>query len=216
MMKRVRVLLIDDHDMVRLGLSIMLEACEEIELVGETGSPSEVFSLYQQTQPDVVLMDLHLPETNGIQLTRQLKQLDPDARVIALTNYSDSHLVQEALTAGVTSYLLKNVKIDMLRKTILCTAQGQSILSEEVSQVLVKMFLQPKPDHYALSLREMEILSMVVQGLSNAQIAQRLVLGETTVKKHMGNILHKLGLHSRAEAAVWAVRNGWVTLAKRG
>lgn len=207
----VRVIVVDDHDMVRFGLRVMLETSRDIEVVGETGHGSEVVALYQQTLPDVVLMDLQMPEINGIQLTRQLKLIDSQVRVIALTIYSESHLVQEALTAGVTSYLLKNIKIEELRKAIFCAAQGKPILSEEVSQVLVKAFLQPKPANYALSLREMEILSMVVQGLSNAQIAQKLVLSETTIKKHMGNILKKMGLSSRAEAAIWAVRNNWVS-----
>lgn len=211
MMRPIRIIIVDDHDLVRLGLRTMLETCEEIELVGETGIPSEVVHLYQQTQPDVVLMDLQLPKIDGIQVTRQLKELDPHVRVIVLTNHSESDLVQEALTAGVSSYLLKNIRLNELRKTILDTVQGKSILSEEVSQVLVKTFLQPKPANYSLSSREMEILALVVQGLNNAHIAQKLVLSEGTIKKHMSSILKKLGLNSRAEAAIWAVRNGWIS-----
>jgi NarL family two-component system response regulator LiaR len=204
--KPIRVLIVDDHALVRSGLRFFLLAFDDLELVGEATSGEEALELCTQVQPDVVLMDLVMPGMNGASATHTICQRWPQTRVIALTNFQDAELVRGALQAGATGYLLKNVSAEELASAIRAAHAGQPTLAPEATQALIETVTQlPTPD-YDLTPREWEVLGLMVEGLSNAEIAERLVVGLSTVKFHVSNILSKLVVTSRAEAMALALQ----------
>lgn len=204
---RTRVMIVDDHAMVRSGLSAFLSAADDFELVGEAESGSQALRLCADVQPDVVLMDLVMPGMDGVATTRAIRERFPSVRVIALTSFPEDRLVQEVLEAGALSYLLKNVGVDELARAIRAARVGQPTLAPEAAQVLIQRAIQPKPRGYDLSPREREVLALMVQGLNNPDIAERLVVGRSTVKFHVSSILGKLGVQSRTEAVALAVQH---------
>ncbi len=204
--KPIRVLIVDDHALVRSGLRFFLLAFDDLELVGEATSGEEALELCTQVQPDVVLMDLVMPEMNGASATRTICQRWPQTRVIALTNFQDAELVRGALQAGATGYLLKNVSAEELASAIRAAHAGQPTLAPEATQALIETVTHPPTPDYDLTPRESEVLGLMVEGLSNAEIAERLVIGLSTVKFHVSNILSKLGVTSRAEAMALALQ----------
>jgi two-component system, NarL family, response regulator LiaR len=203
--KRIRVLIVDDHAVVRSGLATFLQAFEDFELVGEAGDGIEALRLCAQAVPDVVLMDLLMPEMDGIAATRAIRERHPDAQVIALTSFRDQDRVRAALDAGALGYLLKNVSADDLARAIRSARAGRPTLAPEATLALIDATRRPPAPGHDLTPREREVLALMVQGLNNAEIAKRLVVNRSTAKFHVSNILTKLGVDSRTEAVAFAL-----------
>lgn len=203
---RIRVLIADDHAMVRSGLSAFLMASDDLELVGEASNGAEAVRACAQVRPDVVLMDLVMPGMDGPTAIREIHQAQPDVQIIALTSFPEEDLVERALASGAISYLLKNVGADDLADAIRRAKDGRSTLAPEAAQALVQRARQPT-QAYELTQREREVLALMVQGLSNPEIAQRLIVGRSTAKFHVSSVLTKLGVSSRTEAVALALQN---------
>jgi len=208
----IRVMLVDDHNVVRSGLATFLRAYEDLELVGEAKNGLDAFNLCHKRKPDVILMDLMMPEMDGIAATRAILADFPDIKIIAMTSFEEEQLVQGVLAAGAISYLIKNVSSDDLARAIRDAASGRSTLSPEAARVLVQATRPTKQPVFDLTEREREVLNLVVQGNSNQQIADALVISLATVKAHISNILSKLQVSSRAEAIAYAIKHKIVTL----
>jgi NarL family two-component system response regulator LiaR len=204
-------MIVDDHAVVRSGLAAFLLAFDDLELVGEADSGEEAVRLCAQVQPDVVLMDLVMPKMDGATATRAIRERCPEVQVIALTSFKEEELVQGVLQAGAISYLLKNVSADELVGAIRAAHAGRSTLAPEAAQALIHAATHsPSPGH-DLTPREREVLALMVEGLNNPEIAQRLVVSQSTVKFHVSSILSKLNATSRTEAVALAVQHHLVT-----
>ena len=208
----IRVMLVDDHNVVRSGLATFLRAYEDLELVGEARNGQEAVDLCHRNKPDVILMDLMMPEMDGIAATRAILDDYPEIKIIAMTSFEEEKLVQGVLAAGAISYLLKNVTSDELAAAIRAASLGRSTLSPEAARVLVQATRPTKQPSYDLTEREMEVLNLVVQGHSNQQIADGMVISVATVKAHISSILSKLQVSSRAEASAYAIKHKIVSL----
>src|SRR5438309_1421093 len=206
----IRVLIVDDHGVVREGLRAYLELEPDIEVVGEARDGQEGVRRAQELQPDVVLMELVMPNMDGVDATSRIKEQQPDTHVIVLTSFLDDERVVPAIKAGATSYLMKDVAAPDLARAIRGARAGQAQLHPEVAKRLMQQVTAPrKPDAGAqLTEREREVLRLLAEGRSNKEIARALVVSERTVKGHVSNILGKLGLQDRTQAALFAVRNG--------
>lgn len=204
--KSIRVLIVDDHAVVRGGLSKFLQVHKDIELVGEAENGAEAVRLTSQLQPDVVLMDLKMPEMDGVHATREIRARHPSVRVIVLTSFAEDNMVQGALQAGATGYLLKNVSGAELANAIRAAHAGRITLSSEATEALVHAAARPITPADDLTEREREVLALMVDGLSNQEIADRLFLSLGTVKFHAGNIYSKLGVDSRVAAVTLAIQ----------
>ena len=204
---RIRVMVVDDHTMVRRGLATFLKVFDDLELTGEAASGQEAIHLSEKLHPDVVLMDMLMPDMDGAAATRIIRKQTPSVQVIALTSFKEEILVQSALQAGAIGYLLKDVSADELVQAIRAAHAGRSTLSPEAAQALVYAASQPPAPGLDLTDREREVLVLLVEGLNNTQIAARLTVSPSTVKSHVSNILSKLGVASRTEAVSLALRN---------
>ena len=207
----IRVLLVDDHSVVREGLRMFLGRDPELEVVGEAADGEEAVQLAQQLKPDVVLMDLLMPVMDGIAATTVIRKELPDTEVVALTSVLESDAVVGAVQAGAIGYLLKNTQAAELRRSIKAAAAGQVQLSPQASAYLLRKVQAPTRLE-SLTEREMEVLRLLVQGQSNKEIARHLHVVEDTVKTHIRHILAKLGVQSRTQAVLSAMRLGLVSL----
>lgn len=207
----IRVLLVDDHAVVRSGLSAFLMSFDDLELVGEAANGAEALRLCAQTQPDVVLMDLVMPIMDGVAATRAIREQHPHIQVIVLTSFPEEDLVQGALRAGALSYLLKNISATELVAAIRAAHAGRPTLAPEATQALIHAASRPAVPGDDLTEREREVLALMVEGLHNQEIAERLVVSRSTIKSHVSNILSKLGVSSRAEAISLALRHRLVS-----
>jgi NarL family two-component system response regulator LiaR len=207
----IRVMIVDDHTMVRRGLAAMLKVKPDLKLVGEASNGQEALRVCEDVQPDVILMDLLMPRMDGPTAIRALRRHWPGVRVIALTSFQEKDLVQKALRAGAISYLLKNVSIDDLAQAIRAALMGQSTLAPEATQALIQAASQGPPPGDDLTPREREVLELLVEGLTNPEIAQRLMVSASTARAHVSSILSKLGVSNRAEAVARAFRLKLVT-----
>ena len=208
----IKVMLVDDHNVVRSGLATFLKAYDDLQLVGEAKNGREAVHLCREKRPDVILMDLMMPEMDGIAATRAILAGCPEIKIIAMTSFEEEELVQGVLAAGAISYLLKNVTSDELAAAIRAAALGRSTLSPEAAKVLVQATRSPKQPWLELTEREREVLNLVVQGQSNQQIADGMVISVATVKAHISSILSKLQVSSRAEAIAYAIKHKIVSL----
>jgi two-component system, NarL family, response regulator LiaR len=208
-METINVLLVDDHRMVRQGLRDFLELQDDIAVVGEAASGEEGVKLVRQLLPDVVLMDLVLPGIDGVEATRQLKKASPSTQVIVLTSFTDDEKVFPAIKAGAISYLLKDIQPDELARAIRAAQRGEAVLHPEVASKLMHEFTTPRAQDAVteqLTEREHDVLREIARGKSNKEIADTLIISEKTVKTHVSNILSKLHLADRTQAAIYALR----------
>ncbi|HEU5231037.1 MAG TPA: response regulator transcription factor [Ktedonobacteraceae bacterium] len=212
--KKIRILLADDHTILRAGLKMMLNAQPDMEIVGEAQDGRQSIAEAQRLQPDVVLMDITMPDINGIEATKQIKKLLPDTRVLVLTMHEHDEYVFQALRAGASGYMLKEAAATDLITALRVIQSGQFYLSPTAQSVMVGDYLQrvrageEKDSYSSLTEREREILKLVAEGYTNNQIAERLVISPKTVDTHRTHIMDKLNLHSRAELVKYAMRRG--------
>jgi NarL family two-component system response regulator LiaR len=214
--KPIRVMIVDDHSMVRRGLATILRVKPDLELVGEAGNGKEALQICKEARPDVILMDLVMPEMSGAEATHLIRDQCPNIQVIALTSFQEKELVREALQAGAISYLLKNVSADDLAAAIREAHAGRSTLAPEAIQALIQADLttgiavQDPVKSFGLTPREQEVLELMVDGLNNPEIAEELVVSRSTAKAHVSNILAKLGVSNRAEAIALALQSNLI------
>jgi NarL family two-component system response regulator LiaR len=208
----IRVMVVDEHGMVRKGIIAYLKNNPALQIIGEAQNGREAVELCERLQPDVILMDLQMPEMDGVTATRLIHKQYPRIQIVALTSFSDRDKVQDALAAGAISYLLKNVSGDDLAEAIRDAYAGRATLAQEAVQALI----QPKPTSESargpdLTARERQVLELLVRGLSNNEIADRLTVSHATAKAHVSNILSKLGASNRAEAVAMALQQKLVS-----
>jgi NarL family two-component system response regulator LiaR len=208
--KIIRVMLVDDHQMVRNGLGTFLLVHDDLKLVGEAADGEQALAIFQRVRPDVVLMDLKMPRMDGVEATRALIARNPELRVIALTSFKEEQLIQDALEAGAIGYLLKDVDADDLADAIRAAHRGEPTLAPEAAWMLFQARRRGRELGDDLTEREREVLDLIVEGQTNPEIADHLIISESTVKTHVSNILSKLGVSTRTEAASLALRRGLV------
>jgi NarL family two-component system response regulator LiaR len=209
--KTITILLVDDHPMVRQGLSMFINTCEDLHVIGQAENAVQALELFREHRPDVVLMDMILPEENGITAVENIRAEFPGAKIIALTSFEDPGLIESALLAGCQGFLYKNIDVDELANAIRQVNQGRMVLDPNASEVILQMIHKPVARHEAdskpLSERERAVLALLVKGLTNRQIASQMQLQVSTVKQYISNILSKLGVRSRTEAVALAIQN---------
>lgn len=209
---KIRLLIVDDHKVVRNGLKIFISLYDDIELVGEAKNGRQALTLCAKTRPDVILMDLFMPVMDGPTAIRHIRQQYPETQIVALTSFEAEELVQQALEAGAIGFLYKDVEEEELVGAIRAAKAGKSVLATEAVQALVKQATKPLvlPAIEPLTEREREILTLMAQGLTNPQIAQTLVVSDSTVRFHSHNIFRKLQVERRTEAVVVAIQNNLI------
>jgi NarL family two-component system response regulator LiaR len=203
----IRVMLVDDHAMVRSGLATFLLAYDDLQLAGEAENGEAALQLCAKVLPDVILMDMAMPLMDGATATRAIRQRFPHIQIIALTSFKESKVIQKALEAGAIAYLLKDVSADDLVRAIRAAHAGRATLAPEAAQALVEAANLPPAPGLDLTERERDVLTLMIEGLNNVQIAGRLTISPSTIKSHVSNILSKLGVASRTEAVSLALRN---------
>ena len=216
-MAKIRLLLVDDHEIVRAGIKMLFLAEKDMEIVGEVGTGSEAIEAVQKLKPDVVIMDVAMPGMSGIEATRQIKQVSPDTVVLALTMYEDEQYFFEMLNAGASGYIPKRAAPDDLVSAIRAVSQGNVFLHSTLAKFLMKeMVDQPAsastPAVEELTPREREVLTYIAEGYTNREIAEALVISVKTVDRHRENIMQKLNLHSRVELVKYAIEKGLITV----
>jgi DNA-binding NarL/FixJ family response regulator len=210
--KKIRVLLADDHAILRKGIAMLIGAQPDMEVIGEAKNGREAAEVARQLKPDVVVMDISMPELNGIEGTRQICDELPQTKVLALSMHKDSVYVREILRAGARGYLLKDSEDDDLLKAIRCVSKGQAFLSPEVSDAVLTDYRKHVSNPMdLLTSREHEILAMIAEGKANKEIAATLKLSVYTVESHRGSVMEKLNLHNTGDIVRFAIRNGLIS-----
>ena len=208
----IRILLVDDHEIVRLGLKALLSRYPHFEVIAEARDAQEAYDLTMRLQPDVVVMDIRLPGKNGIEATREIVSVRPETKIIMLTSHADDDVLFDAISAGASGYVLKQIGSDDLVRAVETVGRGESMLDPALTQKVfqrVRESARRAEDEYfaALTEQELNILALITEGLTNREIAERVFLSEKTVRNYVSSILSKLDLSSRAEAAAYAVRH---------
>lgn len=204
--KPIQVMIVDDHPMVRDGLKVFLSVSPGMECSGEASSGEEALELCRAVKPDVVLMDLLMPGMGGVAAIQAIRQRLPQVRIIALTSFAEPDLVQQAIRAGAVGYLLKNMTMGDLAEAIRAAYAGRSVMAPEATAAMMQALSQPAGEIIDLTERERQILSLMVDGLSNQEIAYRLVISESTARFHVSNVLMKLGVNNRTAAVRTAIQ----------
>lgn len=218
---KIRLLIVDDQDLIRKGFALILETEDSIKVVGEARNGQEAVALAKELNPDVILMDIRMPLKDGLEASREILREQKNTRIIILTTFDLDEYVYEALKAGASGFLLKDTKPDTLIDAVLTVAAGEALLAPSVTRRLIEKFADGslnssaavKPDEEALALlteRELEVLTLLGKGLSNAELADELYISPATAKTHVSNIMMKLGVHDRAQLVVLAYENGLV------
>jgi two-component system response regulator DevR len=205
----IKVFLLDDHEIVRRGVRDLLEAAGDLEVVGEAGTAAEAITRVPATQPDVAVLDVRLPDGSGIDVCRDLRATNPDLRCLMLTSFSDDEALIDAIVAGASGYILKEVRGGDIVSAVRRVAAGESLLDPHAAARVIERLRNPPPEDErlaGLSPQERRILALLADGMTNRQIADQLYLAEKTVKNYVSNLLMKLGMHRRTEAAVFAAR----------
>ncbi len=210
---QIRVLIVDDHEMVREGLMAMLRSEPDFEVVGQTGYGEAVAELVESSRPDVVLLDTRLPDISGVEVCRRLSRTHPGVAVVILTTYTDIELVEECLQAGARGYVVKDVERFSLKESIRAVSRGQAVLAPQVAGQIIERMRSRQPGEgrqAGLSASQVAILRLISRGHSNREIAADVHLSENTVKSHVQEIFRKLGVRNRVEAAILAGKSGWI------
>jgi two-component system response regulator DevR len=205
----IKVFLLDDHEIVRRGVRDLLEAAGDLEVVGEAGTAAEAIARVPATQPDVAVLDVRLPDGSGIEVCRELRAANPELRCLMLTSFSDDEALIDAIVAGASGYILKEVRGADIVESVRRVAAGESLLDPQAAARVIERLRNPAPQDErlaGLSPQERRILTLLADGMTNRQIAEQLYLAEKTVKNYVSNLLMKLGMHRRTEAAVFAAR----------
>jgi len=210
--KIIKVIVVDDHPLVRHGIKTVFEASDDIEMIAEAENGKDAIEICAKFKPDVVIMDMVMPILDGVEATRELVKRFPDIKVIALTSFNDKDLIKKSLKAGAVSFILKNISGAKLVKTIKDVYKGKFVLSSNATKIMLSELREKSDDNIKLTKREKEILTLVVEGLSNKEIAKRLFLSNSTIQFHVSNILSKLGVSKRTEAAYLALKQKLVEL----
>lgn len=218
--KKIRVLIADDHQVVREGLSAILKTKEDIEVIGEARDGVEAVEKAKELKPDVILMDISMPRMNGVEATRRIKLEQPQIGIVVLTMYEEEEYIFDLVKAGATGYMLKNSDSAQIIKAIRSTYQGESMLQPSVATKILSEFSHlsqrpaPKPSRNdrALTDREIQVIKLIADGKTNKEIANALTISEKTVKNHVRNIFQKLDVDDRTQAAIIAIKNGWIQL----
>lgn len=224
-MDKIRIILAEDHAVVRQGTKQLLERYPDLEVIGEASDGEEAVSLVKELQPDIAILDVRMPRMTGIEATRKIKSESPEVGILILTAHDDDEYVFALLEAGANGYLLKTAQIEELVKAIHAVKAGQPALDPLITRKVVSQFMSGKslPDVMAqvgdemegLTSRELEVLQMVGQGLSNKEVAHRLYISDRTVQAHLSNIFSKLQVASRTEAVMYGIRKGWITVDRK-
>lgn len=204
---KIRVVIVDDHNMVRKGLVVLLHEFDDIEVVAEAGDGEVAISTCIRYKPDVVLMDIIMPHINGVAATARIREVCPDTQIVALTSFSDEDQVHATLQAGAIGYIMKDVSGNELANAIRRAHVGESTLSPQAAQVLIRATTRPPALGHDLTEREREILALMIEGLNNRMIGERLIISSSTVKNHVSSILSKMGTASRTQAVALAVEH---------
>jgi NarL family two-component system response regulator LiaR len=211
----IRILIVDDHLVVRQGIRALLEECEDIEVVGEAGNGLEAIQQAESTEPNLILMDLLMPEMDGIEAIRQIRDQQPGMRFLVMTSYSGNEQIFPAIKAGAQGYLLKDSGAGQLVQAIRQVHRGEPSLHPDIARKMMQEIRQPTPVNPTpepLTMREVEVLSLLAKGLDNPEIADQLVIAEVTVRSHISRILDKLHMANRVQATLYALREGLVDL----
>jgi NarL family two-component system response regulator LiaR len=214
----IRVLVVDDHAIIRKGMRAVLDLIPDIELVGEAENGKQAITMDLDLHPDVVLMDLMMPEMDGIACIREIKARRPEARILVLTNFAGEDMIFPAIKAGAMGYHLKDSSPEALEEAIRQVFRGEPSLHPLIAKKVLEEFHAPSEDkltYESLTKRELEVLNLIAQGLENREIARQLVVSEATIRTHVSNILSKLHLASRTQAALYALREGLASLDKQ-
>lgn len=214
---KIRVVLADDHTIVRHAIRQALEIAEDIEILGEASDGNMALQLVEELKPDIALLDIQMPGQSGVEVTRQIKALFPNVRILILTAYDDDPYVFALLQAGADGYLLKTLDVDDLIRAVRAVHRGESALSPEITEMVLKQIKSGHPAGAAkqiegLTARELEIIRLVAEGLTNKSIGAQLGINDRTVRGHLANIFGKLGAASRTEAVTEALKKGWIVL----
>ena len=207
---KTSVFIVDDHDMVRAGLSLFLDSFDDLELIGETSDSRKALGMIQELNPNVVLMDLVMPGISGVEIIKAVRQSCSGTQILALTSFNDKQLIFDAMHAGAIGYILKNIPIDELANAIRSAARGKPTLNADALQALIDFPVEdnkPAQDNFQLTNREREVLSLITDGFNNQKIAETLMIETSTVKTHVSNILGKLNVSNRTEAAALATKH---------
>ncbi|WP_064092145.1 response regulator transcription factor [Rossellomorea aquimaris] len=208
-MNKVKVMIVDDHEMVRLGMRTYLLTEDKVEFLGEASSGREAIKLAKLYMPDVILMDLLMEDGNGIEATEQILTFHPSCKIIILTSYYDDEKVFPAIEAGAHSYLLKTASAEEVTSAVYKASKGESVIASKVADKMMNRFRpKDKKPHEELTTREFDVLKCLGEGMTNQEISEELFIGIKTVKTHVSNILSKLGVSDRTQAAIYANRNG--------
>jgi DNA-binding NarL/FixJ family response regulator len=215
-MEPTTVLIADDHEIVRYGISTYLSSADDIEIIGEASSGEECIQIFKDTHPDLCLLDIGMPDQNGIETAGKIRELNPDTKILILSMYINKQILQDVLKTGINGYLLKNTEKDELLIGIRAVMKGQQVFSDSISDLMKESFLQnsqqPQKAHTGkLTDRELEILRLIVDGLTSKQIAEKLYISPRTVDTHRANLMQKLELNNIAELVRFAIQNGLVS-----